>query len=85
MCRVFALHTCQYSRCGVVQEWELEQTKLEKVAKCSLVPRPCAFVACSTKFAQRAWARSSRDVCHSRIFTSPDAVLLIYMYNGVSS
>ena len=31
----------------------------------SLVPRPCAFVACSTKFAQRAWARSSRDVCHS--------------------
>ena len=21
-----------------------------------LVPRPCAFVACSTKFAQRAWA-----------------------------
>ena len=34
----------------------------------SLVPRPCAFVACSTKFAQRAaWARSSRDVCHSRL------------------
>ena len=31
----------------------------------SLVPRPCTFVACSTKFAQRAWARSSRDVCHS--------------------
>ena len=31
----------------------------------SLVPRPCAFVACSTKFAQRAWARSSRDVCRS--------------------
>ena len=38
----------------------------------NLVPRPCAFVACSTKFAQRAWARSSRDVCHSRIFTSAD-------------
>ena len=36
----------------------------------SLVPRACAFIACSTKFAQRAWARSSRDVCHSRIFTS---------------
>ena len=36
----------------------------------SLVPRPCAFVACSTKFAQRAWARSSRDVCRSRNFTS---------------
>ena len=36
----------------------------------SLVPRPCAFVTCSTKFAQRAWARSSCDVCHSRIFTS---------------
>ena len=31
----------------------------------SLVPRPCTFVACSTKFAQRAWARSSRDVCRS--------------------
>ena len=39
---------------------------------CSLVPRPYAFVACSTKFAQRAWACSSRDVCHSRIFTSAD-------------
>ena len=36
----------------------------------SLVPRPCAFVAYSTKFAQRAWARSSRDVCRSRNFTS---------------
>ena len=23
------------------------------------------FVACSTKFMQRAWARSSRDVCRS--------------------
>ena len=31
----------------------------------SLVPRPCMFVACSTKFAQRPWARSSHDVCHS--------------------
>ena len=31
----------------------------------SLVPRPCAFVACSTKFAQRAWARSSCDACRS--------------------
>ena len=31
----------------------------------SLVPRPCAFVACSTKFAQRAWAHSSRDACRS--------------------
>ena len=31
----------------------------------SLVPRTCAFVACSTKFAQRAWARSSRDACRS--------------------
>ena len=31
----------------------------------SLVPRPCAFVACSTEFAQRAWARSSRDACRS--------------------
>jgi len=42
---------------------------------CSLVPRPCAFVASSTKLAQRrgpAWARSSRDFCHSCIFTSPD-------------
>ena len=40
----------------------------EYVSMCvcvSLVPRPCAFVACSTKFAQRAWARSSRDVCRS--------------------
>ena len=40
--------------------------------KASIVPRLCAFVACSTKFAQRAWARSSRDVCHSHIFTSAD-------------
>ena len=31
----------------------------------SLVPRPCVFVACSMKFTQRAWARSSRDVCCS--------------------
>ena len=31
----------------------------------SLVPRPYAFVACSTKFAQRAWACSSRDACCS--------------------
>ena len=31
----------------------------------SLIPRPCAFVACSTKFTQRAWACSSRDVCRS--------------------
>ena len=31
----------------------------------SLVPRPCAFVACSMKFTQRTWARSSHDVCHS--------------------
>ena len=38
----------------------------------SLVPRPCTFVTCSTKFAQRAWARSPCDVCHSRVFTSPD-------------
>ena len=33
--------------------------------KHSLVPSPCAFVACGTKLAQRAWARSSHDVCHS--------------------
>ena len=38
----------------------------------SLVPRPCAFVACSTKFTQRAWARSSHDVCHRTCFTSAD-------------
>ena len=31
----------------------------------SLIPRPCTFVACSTKFMQRAWACSSRDVCSS--------------------
>ena len=31
----------------------------------SLVPRLCVFVACSTKFAQRAWACSSCDVCRS--------------------
>ena len=35
------------------------------VVHTSLVPRPCVFVACSKKFAQRAWARSSRDVCRS--------------------
>ena len=39
----------------------------------SLVPRPCAFVACSTKFAQRAWARSSRDACRrTRFYVTPD-------------
>ena len=31
----------------------------------SLIPRPCMFVACSTKFVQRAWAPSTRDVCCS--------------------
>ena len=31
----------------------------------SLVPRPCVFVACSTKFMQKAWAHSSCDVCRS--------------------
>jgi len=31
----------------------------------SLVPRPCAFVACSMKFAQKALACSSRGVCCS--------------------
>ena len=31
----------------------------------SLVPRPYAFVACSTKFTQRAWAHSSHGVGHS--------------------
>ena len=35
------------------------------VVHTSLVPRPCVFAACSKKFAQRAWARSSRDVCRS--------------------
>ena len=44
----------------------------DNVLSLSLIPRPCVFVACNTKFAQRAWAHSSRDVCHSRIFTSPD-------------
>ena len=33
--------------------------------KPNLVPRPCASITCSTKFAQMAWARSSRDVCRS--------------------
>ena len=32
---------------------------------CSLVPRPCTLVACSMIFTQRAWARSSCDVCRS--------------------
>ena len=39
-----------------------------------------AFVACGTKFAQRAWARSSRDVCHSRIFTSPGRCRVAYIH-----
>ena len=43
----------------------LDEATFETLVKTSLVPRPCAFVACSTKFAQRAWARSSRDVCRS--------------------
>ena len=29
----------------------------------SLVLRPCVFVACSTKFTQKAWSILSRDVC----------------------
>ena len=33
----------------------------------SFVPRPCAFVACSMKFTQRAWARSSCDLCRSLV------------------
>ena len=36
-----------------------------KQQKTSLIPRPCAFVTCSMKFAQRAWAHSSRDACCS--------------------
>ena len=40
--------------------------RLSSITRLStLVPRPCAFVAFSTKFTQRAWARSSRDACHS--------------------
>ena len=39
--------------------------KLGTEGRGSLVPRPCAFVACSTKFTQRFWARSLCDVCHS--------------------
>ena len=31
----------------------------------SLVHKPCAFVACSAKFAQNASAHSSHDTCHS--------------------
>ena len=38
-----------------------------QVGRTSLVPRPCVFVTCSTKFTQRAWARSSRDVCRSDV------------------
>ena len=33
--------------------------------KPSLVPRPCAFVACSTKFSQKAWSILSHDACRS--------------------
>ena len=31
----------------------------------SLVPRPCAFIAGSTKFTQKAWSCSARDMCRS--------------------
>ena len=31
----------------------------------SLVPRPCVFVGCSTKFTQKAWSILSHDECHS--------------------
>ena len=52
----------------------------------SLVPRPCTFIACSTIFAQRAWARSSLDVCCSLCygnFTENHCCLRMYVYNGV--
>ena len=38
--------------------------KFVMLLQLSLIPRLCTFVACSTKFAQRVWAHSSRDVCH---------------------
>ena len=31
----------------------------------NLVSRPCAFVACSKKVAQKAWSILSRDACRS--------------------
>ena len=40
--------------------------KVQRWGVCvSLVPRPCTFVACSTKFMQKAWARLSHDVSRS--------------------
>ena len=45
----------------------------------SLVPRPCMFVARSTKFAQRAWAHSSHDVCHRLVFTSQITVFAVLL------
>ena len=61
----------KFNRQGVRELWRYNTECMQSYVQCitlfppSLVPRPCAFVACSTKFAQRAWARSSRDVCRS--------------------
>ena len=58
-----------------------------KVTGVSLVPTPCVFVTCSTKFAQRAWAHHvmSATVVFLRHQITMFAVLPIYMYKGVSS
>ena len=43
------------------QEGWKRREKGRKRGEDSLVPRPYAFVACSTKFAQRAWAHHVRS------------------------
>ena len=45
----------------------------------SLIPRPCVFVACSTKFAQKAWSILSRYVCRRCTFMSHPA------YHGIAN
>ena len=62
----FSSHSC-VKKCRILQCRILASSKVGWGLGLipSLVPRPSAFVACSTKFAQRAWARSSRDVCRS--------------------
>ena len=51
-----------------VPEWEEcgnEARLLWRILMYSLNPTPCTFVACSMKFAQKAWSILSYDVCCS--------------------
>ena len=60
-----AVETEKHNKLEGRKRWKWRGTEGVQQRLVSLIPRPCVFVACSTKFAQRAWARSSRDACCS--------------------